>query len=725
MSSDWRFAQSPHVSQGGIRSYAGAQLQCQIDNDQSIALGSVCIASNTPNRDLDPSQLDLLVKFADMLTEDIVSGFRRKRAKQQRQNDVLLRAALAESLRDPNEGAVLKIAAQVFPEAQISLLPIEAESIQLDANGPLIVLPDLQSESAVWENHALIDELLRTNNHSKLVAAEPIRAIIGRVRNQHSEKALVVSVADITRIYDDIDVRFVEACALILRSIMQEKSLREAAKARERFMRGITHQLRTPIHGILGSVDLLTDECAQIGQQGDAVSSTTFACKNLSMIKSSGRELMSTVNNIIKFNRWAESVNMPKTATLHDPRKLESDILEEISWLLPEEHLDGISIFFHDALPHEVALIQIDPTLLKDCLQALIVNALQNTMRGSVAITTSTTSDYSSIAFDVEDTGCGIAPAHWQRIFDAYEKCDTHSSRAGLGLTLSCKIADTLDGSVTLVSSTLGEGSHFRAEFRNPGFVCMKEQLDAALASMRGLPDRFAIIPSDPPSALDQYLARFLKARGLKQSSEVTGALAIVSFTNTSEQYQELLRQAAESVVAISLVPAGADLHTTKDSYPNILFFSGPFTSDRLHEILAVTRDACEARPVVPVANPEAAIDPQPVCNGDATPPPPSSRRGTICPRGPTPHCLLVDDNLINLRILRMYCDKRKLPYKTARDGLEAISAYTSAVKEDPISLILLDLQMPNCDGIQACKEIRALEEKEGLQPAVIFIGKF
>jgi CheY-like chemotaxis protein len=71
-----------------------------------------------------------------------------------------------------------------------------------------------------------------------------------------------------------------------------------------------------------------------------------------------------------------------------------------------------------------------------------------------------------------------------------------------------------------------------------------------------------------------------------------------------------------------------------------------------------------------------------------------------------------------------MYCEKRKFPYTTAVDGLLAIDAYKAAANNKaPIDLILLDLQMPNCDGIEACQEIREFEREEGLRPAIIFIS--
>lgn len=353
---------------------------------------------------------------------------------------------------------MLRILSEVFPDAHVSLLPVEGGAIQLHNGGPSIEVPGMHVKSTTWEDNNLIDELLRTNNHQRLNATQPIRAIIGTIPGSSTNTALVISTTDITRIYDDIDVRFVEGCAMILRSVGQERSLQEALKTRERFMRGITHQLRTPIHGILGSVDLLVDEIARTSANGMSNGpANSRVPENLRMIQSSGRELMSTVNNVIKFNRWADLVSASKTATLGTLDTLESELLEELSSVLPADQLDRVLVLFCNRLPPESGEVQIDTILVKDCLQSLILNAVQNTVQGSVVITISMTPDCSSIIFDVEDTGCGISLCDHHRVFQAYEKADAHGTGAGLGLTLASNIANALNGSVTLVSSVLGK----------------------------------------------------------------------------------------------------------------------------------------------------------------------------------------------------------------------------------------------------------------------------
>jgi signal transduction histidine kinase len=369
--------------------------------------------------------MDALVIFAEMLTQDIVSASRRKRAKQQEQNDQLLRIAVASSSSDQAEIVVMDILRRVFPDAQIQVTPIGAHGVSIHAGGPLIAPPTDVSD--VWEDDAFINESIRTNNHESLKASQPVRAIIAKLPKQPLVNALVISTNDITLIFDDIDIRFVTSCANLLTSIRQEKALQMALRARDQFMRDITHQLRTPIHGILGSLDLLIADLTAQHELDlaalplvESMSRSGTYQEALAIIRSSARELMSTVNNAIKYNQLMDTTRITGREPRQLPDKLckfETDLLADIVGFMPDGHLDRILIFFSNHLPVEVELAMIDMASLIECLQCLVLNALQNTSSGSISITTTASPDYSSTFLDITDTGCGIIAADHERIF--------------------------------------------------------------------------------------------------------------------------------------------------------------------------------------------------------------------------------------------------------------------------------------------------------------------
>ncbi|GAB7354661.1 hypothetical protein MBLNU459_g5089t2 [Dothideomycetes sp. NU459] len=728
MHTDWRFKHSPHVEVGGITSYAGTQLRCRADDGQEVNLGSLCIASNTEQPPLPPAEQAALVRFADMITGEIVNRSRENRKRQRHRMSELINSIQVQAEPENAESLILAAIRSVYPNAHVSLQQTFDGVVRLSDHS---TVPLADFENGLWEDAEAIDAIIQSNNHEELCTTHAVRAIVFPSNLYPTTQCLVLTSNEMQLVFDDVDAWFIERCALILRNTMQEGRLKDALKVKENFLRGITHQLRTPIHGVLGSCELLAEELASLNLLGPPASPNmngtakqsgmVSASSVLKTIRDSGRELMTTVNNILKLNRWAETGGEPQPATLETLDQVEADILNEVLQTLPEHELSQISILFENQLANDDSMIVIDWVLLKECVQALILNSLQFTEEGCIIITISGSLEYSRLRFDVIDTGIGIHLADQKRIFEAYEKVDSHTRGVGLGLTLASKIATVMNGTVTLVrSETSGKrrGSHFRADFHDPGFACSLRRKQPLRPRLPDMPQSFHVIPAETERPdLVLHFARYLKHRGFQDSQSPDNSMIIVTYTPDAEAFRKLLESVDPRQAAMCLVPAGANTDKIHGKH-EVRLFSGPFLTTRLEEILT------ELDQVYHRLNSDHALGETASGFASTT----ENHRtdevsSKVSPADAVPIALLVDDNIVNLRIMRMYCEKRQIAYATAADGREAVEQYQASIeKNEPINLVLMDLQMPVCDGLQATREIRALEKKSALQPLAIFM---
>ena len=709
LANDWRFSQQPCVAQSGLRSYAGAQLRCKAPTGEDIALGSLCVASKTKQPPLSPSQQNALVRFADLISADIVSHSREERRR--KRHDMARR--LAECQTDDHENGethVLDLLREVFPTASVCIHESSDGTISLPNHAPIY---DIDVTDGLWEDSEFIDELIMTQNHHKLETSHTVRAIIYPCQTYPVNKYLVVSSKGVQLVFDDVDAHFVEKCAAILTKIIHEASLRDALRAKDRFLRGITHQLRTPIHGILNSCDLLAEELSRRLLEGGFEEPGTSPSSIINTIRDSGRELMSTVNNMLKLNRLihhAEIGVSQKAFGLQSLNHIEADIIYEVQQAIPGNELPDIPILFENHLTSDDSLATMDLSLLKDCIQSLVLNALIYTNKGAVVIVISAPSDRSCLTVDVLDTGCGIARADQTRIFEAFEKVDACSRGAGLGLTLAAKIAALLDGNLHLVASSQepdGHGSHFRAEFHRPGFACPITRIPQLGVLLQNIPRTFHVIraPGQRPELVSHF-ASYLEHQGFTQVDKREASFAVVTYTPDTNAFQQLIEAVDPKHISICLTSAGS---VQGQGYGDrVRFFSGPFLSARLQEIvkevdqayqhlnsevssadattLQVSKDDIYMISELEIDSPQITVD---------------------------PIALLVDDNAVNLSILRMYCEKRHIPYTTAVNGQEAVDRFRASLQKDQsINLIFMDLQMPILDGVEATQQIRDMEKE-------------
>ncbi|KAK7967666.1 uncharacterized protein PG986_001943 [Apiospora aurea] len=746
MSQDWRFKNAPQVEALGLKSYAGTQLRLMAEDGGDVALGSLCVASDYQQEPLSSDQKDLLVRFAELISASIASHTRQRRLKRRQEMNEMLSTFRSSIGDDHHETAALGIIQQVYPDAQVSIQSTSDGKIDL-VGRPSIAYTDISE--GVWEDSEHIESIIQSSNFQDLQSTQTVRAIVARCGT--SDKYIVVASNDVQHVLDDFDAWFVSKIAEITATTIQNRLLQQALHARETFIRGITHQLRTPIHGVLGSVELLSEEltamtlagCPPVnwGESRHALS----LWENVATIRNSGQELMTTVNSIIKHNVWTESTATKVQLSPYSLVGLERDVIGDITAYLQRAELQGVSIDFIEDLPQGGHIIlTTDARLLTECLQQLLMNAIHavsDVPAGTVSLTVRASSEPPSLTIDIVDNGIGIAEENYTKIFEPYEKINPHKSGAGLGLTLASKTAKLLGGSVKLVSSALGTGSHFRFELSDPVLEFVKEENPETSHEETQEPYTFHDIRNR--SSFDHLVSRTVKhleEKGLKRS-DAASARYIVTDANHHEVACIQLLYPRSVVLWLSSMDASREAWMKERQMQRRIEVHGPLYRLKLDEALRQADLLCTAiSPGTPtdlkVIEKAAAIplvsmiQSQTADNALVPEIPPVVEILEAEPGRFAGYChhlklraLLVDDNTINLKILQNYCKRRKIPYVTAEDGNQAQEQFVKAAEsEEPITLVLMDLQMPNCDGVEATAAIRAYEEKHGSCKSLILM---
>lgn len=771
MMEDWRFKESPYAEAGGLRSYAGAPLRLQNESGECVAIGSLCVAASTPQEPLNKLQQQTLARLADWVVSDIVHCARARRQRDRRQMSELIFKAQREAEAAVSEEPVVRILQATYPEATITVQPCKSGKVHVE-NNDAIPLADLAD--GVWEDTAYLDDFIANYNNQELPSTKVVRVLAAPCEFISGPSLLVVASKDFRLVFDDIDTWFIQTCANIASQIWHRRLLTEVMATKEKFLRGFSHQLRTPIHGILGSVELLAEELIlrtlpSVDATTKSVSSTAY----LDNIRSAGQDLITIVNSMITLNRWADIAMAERHYANHTTFELETEILNHMIKAATGDWRYGSSVFFFHDLPPNCPKFRVDLSLLRDSLLPLVTNAVQNTPDGVVAVTLLLKPDSKELIVDIEDTGCGIHLENQQRVFEAYEKATAHSVGAGLGLTLASKFASLLYGSVALISSEVGRGSHFRATFREVD--CQATNLPPQVLShtLKSLPYTYSIKRSETNSnSLCDYFSRYLLSEGVSLSeNEDDRCCVILDFMSDSEQLEQCLSQISENQVVIHLVPSLEKMQGLNQARNNLIHLCGPFSTSKMalalqeadecfSRIEATSRRHSRLQDAAVQSIPSITRDSSPSTTGETD----ASDRLSECvvespasdmssfllrnfdteqaicakygPIHPTPFpstiskpsALLVDDNVINLRVMQMYCIKRGLPFHLATNGIEAVQIFSKqqslvATGEGTgIQLILMDLQMPRCDGFEATRQIRRLEYENKWVKSVVFI---
>jgi two-component system CheB/CheR fusion protein len=224
-----------------------------------------------------------------------------------------------------------------------------------------------------------------------------------------------------------------------------------ASQVKSEFLANMSHEIRSPLTAVLGYSDLILVET-------DRKKARDFAVK----IKQNGQYLLEIVDDVLDLSR-AEANKLILREERFSPQRLMADLCSVMRMRAREKGID-LSLCAEGEIPET---IEGDPIRLRQILLNLIGNAVKFTSQGQIVVTMRLENPGNGeymLAFEVHDTGIGIAPGDLERMFEPFEQAETSSSRryqgAGLGLTISKHLSEMLGGTIT-VRSELGRGSVF------------------------------------------------------------------------------------------------------------------------------------------------------------------------------------------------------------------------------------------------------------------------
>lgn len=302
-----------------------------------------------------------------------------------------------------------------------------------------------------------------------------------------------------------------------------------AVLAKSRFLSNMSHEMRTPLNGIIGTVNLMLEEPYMPEQQ-----------QNLKILKYSSEHMLSVVNDVLDFSK----IEAGKMELSNDEFNMK-EVLDKI-YTIFKNQFETKNVVLEFNLDDKLnQYFKSDETRLRQVLTNLIGNAFKFTEKGFVKLTAKLISahdDTANIYFSLQDTGIGMSKEHQQVIFDAFNQAETSTTRkyggTGLGLTISRKIVHKLGGSLQLESEP-GKGSHFFFTIHVP--ICkdvkpvQHQQKSTDLVSLKGA----RVLVAEDSQVNMMITRKFLQRWNVEIDEAVNGLEAVQLFKKN--EYDVLL----------------------------------------------------------------------------------------------------------------------------------------------------------------------------------------